>query len=288
MYFFVNADGTDYVSLNTDTLPEEGDWGGWVQIHNEKPEDANLWDFVNSIWIRQEFYFVSADGEEYAVFDSQAVPAEGDWTGWFFVANEKPDWANIWDIPNGEWAHKHFYFVNADGTKCARSNTKILLADEDMPEGESWAGWFEVPTERPKGGYVWDVINSEWIKSFPKLQHLKKKEAEKKYQEKLDEGFNYQSKIFQTDLQSMATVNNFMTGLLSGFSNPHGGYYRALDNTHVVMDDLELGAFLTAIGVYFGALRANLHALKNSSDAAGIQAELDVIDIDTGWPPNTA
>lgn len=55
-----------------------------------------------------------------------------------------------------------YFFVNADGTDYAMRNSDTLPTDEEMPDDESWAGWFIVPTEKPRGGYVWDLVNSEW------------------------------------------------------------------------------------------------------------------------------
>lgn len=118
------------------------------------------------------------------------------------------------------------------------------------------------------------------------LKATKTAEATATHNTKLGAGFNYGGKNYQTDLKSMGTVNNFMTGLLAGASNPHNGYYRATDNTRATMNDAELAVFLNAIGVYYGALRGNLHDLKDDIEAAANQTALDAIDLTSGWPSN--
>lgn len=108
----------------------------------------------------------------------------------------------------------------------------------------------------------------------------------------IDYGFVYkvpgqvEAHRYELDLESIMTINNFMTGLLGGNENPHGGYYRDVKDVHVTMSDADLVAFITAYGTYYGSLRKKLHTLKNSIDAALTAEQVEAIDLKEGWPTN--
>jgi len=181
-------------------------------------------------------------------------------------------------------------YTGTDGTKYPRN----------FPRNEI-PGLVEVVlTEKPtdvkvlghhfeEGVQVWDTRPFNPTEKTDLLlvaKNLKKKEIATLHKDKLIQGFNYLGDNYQMDPASMATVNNFMTGLSAGFENPHGGYYRNSNNVNVLMNDTELREFLIAIGVYYGQLRGYVHGLKDSVKAAKNQTELDAVDVSSGWPSN--
>lgn len=123
-------------------------------------------------------------------------------------------------------------------------------------------------------------------------KRAKKQQAVDKHAEKILEGFKYKvtgdnkSYFYQLDEASTNVANNFMTGLISGESNPHGGYYRSQDDKKVVMNDADLSAFLTAYGKYYGELRRALHDLKDAVADATTVNDVNAVDINGGWPAN--
>ncbi len=150
----------------------------------------------------------------------------------------------------------------------------IKVTETDKPTGVIVTGFTVVD-----GVQVWQT--SPYPLSELKTQ--KRQAVINQYEQKLKDGFDFEGNNYQMDAGSMATANNFMTGLLSGYSSPHGGYYRSSSNVNVVMNDTKLGEFLTAIGAKYGAWRANLHVKKDAISAATTEAELSAIDLTTGW-----
>jgi hypothetical protein len=105
---------------------------------------------------------------------------------------------------------------------------------------------------------------------------------------KYAEGFNYNSKNYQIDDSSQVLMTAVKTQLADGVIDPHGGRWRATDNTWTTMDDTEVGTFIDAVAVYVKDVRARAWDLIDQVAAATTLSALDGIeaDITNGWPAN--
>lgn len=159
-------------------------------------------------------------------------------------------------------------------------------------EGEELEGYstethdlIDAPDDIFRGNWSWDVGAREWTPSIMRQQHSKWSAVKQLRDVKADKAptpfgivdSDDSSKIKITGLVSMAMLAK---GAGAAFSEE----FTMADNSVVTMDaDMVIGLGV-AVGQHISAVYARARALREDIDAATTQAELDAIDIETGWP----
>lgn len=91
---------------------------------------------------------------------------------------------------------------------------------------------------------------------------------------------------FQTDLVSMANVHEAVTGaLLAGATGqPYTITFTLADNSRPTLTAAQIMLAGKVIGERKSAIHAHSATLRAAIEAAADEAEIDAIDIETGWP----
>lgn len=105
--------------------------------------------------------------------------------------------------------------------------------------------------------------------------------------EKETAGFPHAGKWFQSDERSVARINSTAltasAALMSG-QNPPFPAWTAADNSEMPMDAKGVLALQSALTLHAGALHSHARGLKAQIDAAQKIADLEAINLETGWP----
>lgn len=119
------------------------------------------------------------------------------------------------------------------------------------------------------------------------LKANRRKAVDANFNAKMEAGRLRGGKVFGLDRDTRETLESIRIALLTGEVNPHGGYFRAMDNTNVSLDDTQMAALCLDIFKYVMALSRNRHVLKDAIKAAVDIPAVLAIDIESGWPDNT-
>jgi hypothetical protein len=111
------------------------------------------------------------------------------------------------------------------------------------------------------------------------------------YADKYATGFNYDGYTFQIDARSQGNIDGQATAALGSILNGEvwdaNSYFVAADNSRMPLPTAEAARmFSLAAHNYIADLILNNRKLKDEINGATTMAELEIVDINSGWPAN--
>lgn len=164
--------------------------------------------------------------------------------------------------------------IKADDKFSIRGKSLVKIDDEIVNIGFVYSdGKFSDPNPPPEKGL--DELISEKEKEISSLR-------DKKYKE----GFNYQGKNFQIDLEAQKDMTAVQVQFLLGQEDPHGGFWRTTDNEAVRMNDVQVKLFFQNAFSYVLSIK---QASWNHKENVKSLNDRDLIleyNTSIGWPSN--
>lgn len=151
----------------------------------------------------------------------------------------------------------------------------------------------DIPPSAENASIGWSYQNGALIdpqstKTAAEAREERKAEVsalrDSKYLEGYDYTINGNTYNFQCDQEAQKDMTAIMVQFVLQATNPHGGSWRATDNTAVSMTDAEVQAFIQATFLYVKNIKQAAWDHKEALDA--LNAKQDILDynIETLWP----
>lgn len=140
----------------------------------------------------------------------------------------------------------------------------------------------------------WDPAQKQSVavaKPLADQKVIKRAAAKAKAKTIIGSGFSYtvpggSAHTYQIDYAAQDNMTSIGAMFGIGKVNPHKGFWRDANNVKVTMDDAEVKDFFLAAAAYKQDIITNMWDLIDDIETATDQAELDAVDLDSGWPVN--
>lgn len=146
----------------------------------------------------------------------------------------------------------------------------------------------EITQENMRASIGWgydngSFIDPESLKTVDELRNEKKAAISALREQKYGQGFTYQGKIYQCNLEAQKDMTAIMLQFALGNTNPHGGEWRTVDNEAVAMDDTQVQAFIQGVFAHVYGIKNAAWTHKDNLENINDRETLVSYDITEGW-----
>jgi len=162
-----------------------------------------------------------------------------------------------------------------------------IFEGESLPQFHPSLVWVSGVPDTVSVGWGYDgnsFSSPDSLFTVQEMRDARSAEVSALRDQKYTEGFDYNGKNFQVDLEAQKDMTAVQVQFLSGVSNPHGGAWRTSDNEAITMSDNDVKLFMQAAFTYVAGIKGASWLHKENIAALNAKSDIEQYDISKGWP----